>query len=43
MIDLVLPRMRVSNKKALLEDLARIAAPLSGLDPFGVIVGTAGA
>jgi PTS system nitrogen regulatory IIA component len=29
--------MRVSNKKALLEDLARIAAPLSGLDPLELL------
>ena len=33
MIDLVLPRMRVGNKKTFLEDLARIATPLSGLEP----------
>jgi nitrogen PTS system EIIA component len=32
MVDLVLPRMRVGNKKALLEELARIAAPLAQLD-----------
>jgi PTS system nitrogen regulatory IIA component len=32
MVDLVLPRMRVVNKKALLEELARIAAPLAQLD-----------
>jgi PTS system nitrogen regulatory IIA component len=37
MIDLVLPRMRVSNKKALLEELARIAAPLAGLDPANLL------
>jgi len=38
-IDLVLPRMRVGTKKALLEDLARIAAPLSGLDPAELLSG----
>lgn len=32
MVDLVLPRVRVSGKKALLEELARIAAPLAQLD-----------
>jgi PTS system nitrogen regulatory IIA component len=32
MVDLVLPRLRVGSKKALLEELARIAAPLAQLD-----------
>jgi PTS system nitrogen regulatory IIA component len=32
MVDLVLPRLRVSSKNALLEELARIAAPLARLD-----------
>jgi PTS system nitrogen regulatory IIA component len=32
MVDLVLPRLRVSGKKALLSELARIAAPLAQLD-----------
>ncbi|HEY4075826.1 MAG TPA: PTS sugar transporter subunit IIA [Rhizomicrobium sp.] len=32
MVDLVLPRLRVASKKALLDELARIAAPLAGLD-----------
>jgi len=32
MVDLVLPRLRVGNKKTLLEELARIAAPLAQLD-----------
>jgi len=38
MLDLVLPRMRVGNKKTLLEDLARLAAPLSGLDPAKLLL-----
>lgn len=37
MVDLVLPRMRVGNKKALLEELARIAAPLAQLDRAQVL------
>lgn len=37
MVDLVLPRMRVGNKKALLEELARIAAPLAQLDRARVL------
>ena len=37
MIDLVLPRMLVRNKKGLLEDLARVAGPLSGLDPAEIV------
>ena len=32
MVDLVVARMRVPNKKALLEELARISAPLANLD-----------
>jgi PTS system nitrogen regulatory IIA component len=32
MVDLVLPRLRAGNKKALLEELARLAAPLAQLD-----------
>ena len=32
MVDLILSRLRVNNKKALLEELARIAAPLAQLD-----------
>jgi len=32
MVDLVLPRLRVTSKKALLDELARIAAPLAQLD-----------
>lgn len=32
MVDLVLPRLRVSNKKTLLVELSRIAAPLARLD-----------
>jgi nitrogen PTS system EIIA component len=37
MVDLVLPRMRVSNKKMLLEELARIAAPVAQLDRVQVL------
>lgn len=32
MVDLVLPRLRAGNKKTLLEELSRIAAPLAQLD-----------
>lgn len=32
MVDLVIPQLRVGNKKALLEELARVAAPLAKLD-----------
>ena len=37
MVDLVVARMRVSNKKALLEELARISAPLANLDQTVVL------
>ncbi len=36
MVDLVVARMRVTNKKSLLEELARIAAPLAKLDRSSV-------
>ena len=32
MVDLILPRLRAGNKKALLDELARVAAPLAQLD-----------
>ena len=32
MVDLILPRLRAGNKKALLDELARIAVPLAQLD-----------
>lgn len=32
MVNLVLPRLRVGNKKKLLEELSRIAAPIAQLD-----------
>jgi nitrogen PTS system EIIA component len=37
MVDLVLPRMRVGNKKALLEELSRAGAPLAHLDRTQVL------
>lgn len=37
MVDLVIPRMRVGNKKTLLEELARIAAPLAQMDRAQVL------
>jgi PTS system nitrogen regulatory IIA component len=37
MVDLLVARMRVPNKKALLEELARISAPLANLDQTVVL------
>jgi PTS system nitrogen regulatory IIA component len=37
MVDLVVSRMRVTNKKSLLEELARISAPLANLDRTAVL------
>ncbi len=37
MVDLVVAQMRVTNKKSLLEELARISAPLANLDRTSVL------
>lgn len=37
MVDLVVARMRVTNKKSLLDELARISAPLANLDRSSVL------
>ena len=37
MVDLVIARMRVTNKKSLLEELARVSAPLANLDRSSVL------
>ena len=38
MVDLVVPQMRVTNTKILLEELARISAPLANLQRSDVLV-----